>query len=333
MELFAQVRREICDEEAVFEKGKAVVKSCVNSALGQSFPHRDLVLDELYIFLVVYELLGDIRTRTCEPELPEDLRLPFWPELPSGEDCPDWWNPCGLWVCRTVVPSHGRGRLAKVVLLLHALTVSLSNVNQPTNDYDCCLSRSFDDVSFTYLWKEATDHLGCHPLALQGSLVQLKALSEFIHRTSCENPELDAEAEATMERILPILLQVLSDNTGAGGYEHSQTTEEERLRAMIMLVTPTVDKRPSRVRARNYLATAKNAPLVPYELDSKTCLAGCIGHLEKVVTFEEMFDYCCTDDELGVERLLLFGTKVSPDSLVAKKLKRRRCFVHFGAYR
>lgn len=148
-----------------------VIKSCVDASLGQLCPHKELVLDELCIFLIVFELLVDFRTFwACEPCTPFRLNLPMWREIHTSDG---WWTNSGRWDCLAVIPWHGRERVAKVLLLLHAATLSLCEANCSNDE------NKNDAYGYVDLWTHAIHHLGCHPLALQGSLIHIKTLLQF----------------------------------------------------------------------------------------------------------------------------------------------------------
>lgn len=100
-------------------------------------------------------------------------------------------------VCSQVVTWHDRGRLAKVLLLLLSLTVSLSKANVIDALTSChCLT----------VWELVIDQLGYHPLALQWSQGQLKALAEFAASLCWDGDALEGLVEGT---ISPSLCELL----------------------------------------------------------------------------------------------------------------------------
>ena len=75
------------------------------------------IAEELFIFAVVYILYVDLRTMPGEPSGATNLQLPIC-EGPRDE-C--WWENFGQHCIVESVPDHGRGSLAKVGLLSHAV--------------------------------------------------------------------------------------------------------------------------------------------------------------------------------------------------------------------
>lgn len=82
---------------------------------------HDFIVEEIYIFTIVYLLYIDIRKLEYEPEDREELTIPI--RRSSYDDC--WWPNTGRNLVADAVRDHGRGSLAKAGLLPYSAFLNM----------------------------------------------------------------------------------------------------------------------------------------------------------------------------------------------------------------
>jgi hypothetical protein len=162
--------------------------------------HHNLIMEELFIFAIVYILYIDLRRMTTEPDCASDIQLPA---ANRSDDC--WWNNYGIRAVVDSVPDFGRGSLAKVGLLpfiVHKNFHEKTREGERGYDHIDVITKLFcyDSIYVKREHKYVSPRLYCrHPFA---NLVALRPVTYFVHRYFMKGARDSEWCEQILEEVL-----------------------------------------------------------------------------------------------------------------------------------
>lgn len=135
---------------------------------------HETVSEEMIVFTIVYFLFVDVRTMKGEPSHAGELRLPVEND---NDEC--WWINSGQHEVLASVPNYGRGSLAKVGILCHAI-YSNYRERSPTECEWGILHLDMIELLFRTNEKRLCVQ---HPLAYTAACVPIAAIVESYVRS------------------------------------------------------------------------------------------------------------------------------------------------------